>query len=37
MKTEHEIRAEINRNDIGSLDKESFFKGWVAALKWVLQ
>lgn len=37
MKTEHEIRSEIDRNDIGSVDKEAFFRGWVEALKWVLQ
>jgi hypothetical protein len=37
MKTENEVLAEINKNDIGSIEQNEFFKGWVKALKWVLQ
>jgi len=37
MKTEQEIRSEIDNNDLGSIEQNGFFKGWVEALKWVLQ
>ena len=37
MKTEQEISAELVRNDKESIEKEAFFKGWVEALRWVLQ